>query len=531
MTDNKYFQFKADFTTSNTAYSPKLYNVTLNYSRQIIGTEANITSTTAITDNIWHLATITFDNNANENNFRLYLDGNKEAEKTEHNLPSYKDNDLTIGQGFEGDLDEFRIYETALSSEQVSNDYNLGYNTMVSQETSAGDNWMCQVTPNDAEADGTTLNSNELSILVSITFNVTSGEDGSQISNFNVNCNNSFSASGVSSPYETGFLPGSYECTFVKTFPEYYNKTIIFGADMDKIVNIKMSKKAYLTNEEHTWLEGIYNCVVLGDCELYNLLLEINQTVGKIWSHTQPTDESVITFENITNKVVDSTHNLTIDYTVHIPIKAGYALGTYLPVRIGYWFMDETNTTCYNQGTKPTGVEEPYCQPLIAETIGQMGGSVSFEVKLHPNLPAGNYNVKRIIDIDPNNVWINYGQETIGMITLAEALTSSPGISLAKIGEAMPSSSSTSASSTQSTTSGGGSSVIYLNSKDSSDSDNSKDKEAADSNKPGITGAAIGKGGLLSGGEFVAVTVILCVTFVVFLVISSRTLIKIKAKK
>lgn len=41
---------------------------------------------------------------------------------------------------------------------------------------------------------------------------------------------------------------------------------------------------------------------------MYNLLLEINETVGNVWEHIQPTGESVVISETITNKVVDSTY-------------------------------------------------------------------------------------------------------------------------------------------------------------------------------------------------------------------------------
>jgi hypothetical protein len=67
------------------------------------------------------------------------------------------------------------------------------------------------------------------------------------------------------------------------------------------------------------------------------------------------------------------TTNLTIDYTVNVPIKEGYGVveglqgyDDFLPIRINYWFLDETNTTCYNQGDQ-TGVESPYCEPLTVQ--------------------------------------------------------------------------------------------------------------------------------------------------------------------
>ncbi len=330
-----------------------------------------------------------------------------------------------------------------------------------------------------------------------ITFNVTSGEDGSQISNFNINCNNSFSDSGVSSPYTAGFPIGNYECTFFKD--NYYNKTVTFTANVDKTIDSVMSVKFHLTTEEHTWLEAIYNCLYLGDCSLYNLLVEVNQTVGNIWGQTKPTDESVIAFENVTNKVVDSTHNLTIDYEVNIPTKAGYSLGTYLPVRIGFWFLNLSNTTCYNQGDKPTGVEDPYCQPLIIETLGPMGGSVNFTVKLHPNLSEGDYSVKRIIDIDPNNVWINYGQESIGSFVMSESL-SNYGAVIEKTGEDNPG--------------------IEKNNLET-DNINNNEKSPA-----GITGRIIYD--LLSKGNLVAITAIIGLVLITLII--SRTIIKLKKK-
>ncbi|MDP3734493.1 MAG: LamG domain-containing protein, partial [Nanoarchaeota archaeon] len=275
-----------------------------------------------------------------------------------------------------------------------------------------------------------------------ITFNVTSGEDDSPLNNITItSCNFiGFSQGGdTSNPYGPfGFPPGNWQCTFEDTLNEvFFDRTQTFIADSDKLVDITMSISGGLTFEEHTWLEAIYNCAILKQCDLYNLLLGINQTVGNIWEQTKPTDNSVITSETITNKIVNSTHNLTIDYTVNIPIKAGYPLGAYLPVRIGYWFLNTANTTCHNQGDRPTGVANPYCQPLMIETIGPMGGSVSFTVKLQPSLPAGDYSIKRIIDIDPQGVWINYGQEEIDTITVTEDITSF-GASLERTGEENP---------------------------------------------------------------------------------------------
>jgi len=490
--------------------------------------------------NTWYHVVGTFDASTDET--KIWVNGvlKKTTTTAFTNLVTTANDYINLGgrkgtSSFNGSIDEVKVYPYALSAEQIQAHYNLEYNKIVSQETTAGESYKCSVTPNDGEEDGTTLNSSVAEIKWGITFNVTSGEDGSQISNFNINCNNSFSASGVNSPYIAGFSPGSYECNLEKD--SFYDKKIIFNADLDKVINVKLSWKYSLTNEEHTWLEAIYNCLYSGNCGLYNLLLEINQTVGNIWENTKPTDNSVITFENITNKVVDSTHNLTIDYTVNIPIKAGYVSGTYLPVRVGFWFLDTDNTTCYNQGEKPEGVEEPYCQPLIIETLGQMGGSVSFTVKLHPSLPTGDYSIKRIIDIDPNNVWINYGQETIGSFVMAEGL-SNYGIAVEKTGENNPSvntntnnqqqsqqSSSSSLSTTKKVTN------IYnnYNTLPNNEPQTPSSNGVIRLNNPTTgTGGVIGTN-LLSNLQFMFMTIIIGLALIVFIV--SRNKIRLRKKK
>ncbi len=458
------------------------------------GTNLFVTSSDSVNLNTWNHVVATRDGTA----INFYINGIADSGNPQTLAKGVAEDSpkLTIGNQvvpallsfFNGSIDEVKIYNSSLTKEQISANYNLEYNKVVSQETTAGDKYMCQVTPNDAESDGITKNSSTLNITWKIIFNVTSGEDNSQILNFNINCNNSFSASGVSSPYEAGFLPGSYGCTFSKLF--FYNKITTFTSDNDKTVNVKLSREFSLTVEEHTWLEAIYNCVVLGDCNLYNMLLEINQTTGKIWEHIKPTDESVITFENITNKVVNSSNNLTINYTINIPIKAGYSLGAYLPIRIGYWFLDTANTTCYNQGDKPTGVKDPYCQPLITEIIGPMGGQVNFTVELQPSLPVGNYSIKRIVDIDPNNVWINYGQEVISLFVMTETL-STYGISVENTGEVMP------------------------------------EKEGPLENiKSKITGGVVGVSQLISGWQIVAIIAIIGGVLIVFII--SKTILRLK---
>jgi hypothetical protein len=378
---------------------------------------------------------------------------------------------------------------------------NTSINITLSDYTTKDDDYYWRVRANDGQNNGSWSENRTFQYANwTITFNLTDSVTGIPIDTsgpqyfFNVLCDNGVSNSSLDNPFIAidGFSPGTWFCEFytITASPQknYIEKNQSFNADGNKLIQVSVSLKAYLTAEEHTWLEAIYECIINKDCDLYNLLLEINTTVGNIWEYTSPTDESVVLDEVITNKAVNSTNNLTINYSINVPVKAGYATGTYLPVRIGYWFLDETNTTCYNQGDKPTGVDEPYCQPLIINTIGPMGGTVNFTVELQPLLANGSaYSIKRTIDIDPNNVWISYGQEIIGSFITTEILATY-GASVKNTGEVMPGN--------------------FLSR---------------------ITGAITGiSNSLLSGWQIVLIIAIPGLVLIVFII--SRTILKIKGK-
>ena len=107
-----------------------------------------------------------------------------------------------------------------------------------------------------------------------------------------------------------------------------------------------------------------------------------------------------------------------------------------------FWITDVNKTKCFNQdkATDTNRAEAPYCLPLVAETLGPNGGQVNFTVDLRPNIPNGDYNITRSIEIDPivNNevMWINYGQDNIGQITVLES--GEADLYLIKTGESLP---------------------------------------------------------------------------------------------
>ncbi|MFC1704869.1 LamG-like jellyroll fold domain-containing protein, partial [Nanoarchaeota archaeon] len=83
---------------------------------------------------------------------------------------------------FNGTIDEVMIFNKTLSAEQVKALYANRTDLIVSDETSKGQTWYAEVTPNDGEADGATYLSNNVSIppaiaptIAAVILNTTSG--------------------------------------------------------------------------------------------------------------------------------------------------------------------------------------------------------------------------------------------------------------------------------------------------------------------------------------------------------------------
>lgn len=285
----------------------------------------------------------------------------------------------------------------------------------------------------------------------SITFNLTSSDTGKQINTpgptraFDISCNG-FTATGVDNPHTAtnGLSSGVHNCTFTSIEDEnddtYRDRTINFTANKDETIEVVVSITGGLTEEEHQWLEFLYTCFNSGEC--IDLLRTINQTTKDIWRRVTGTDTSVIIFENITTNTLSSSSNISIDYTIDIPVKEGYAVGALLPLRMFFWITDVNKTRCFNQdkATDTNRAEAPYCLPLVAETLGPNGGQVNFTVDLRPNVPNGDYNITRSIEIDPiidNAVrWVNHGQDNIGQIKVIES--GNADLYLTKIAESVP---------------------------------------------------------------------------------------------
>jgi len=73
-------------------------------------------------------------------------------------------NDAVAGRYFNGSIGGVRVYNRALTGEQISALYNEGSAIIVSSETELNDDWQGCVTPNDGEEDGTEVCSSNLTI-------------------------------------------------------------------------------------------------------------------------------------------------------------------------------------------------------------------------------------------------------------------------------------------------------------------------------------------------------------------------------
>ncbi|MFH1827624.1 MAG: LamG-like jellyroll fold domain-containing protein, partial [Nanoarchaeota archaeon] len=113
------------------------------------------------TDYNWHFIGCEFKNN---DSIEVYLDGSLVNSGTFAGTHNVTENNITISDSdssyFNGTIDEMIIFNRSLSPEQVLALYNNRTNLIVSQETSVGQNWSAEITPNDGTEDGQTLESN-----------------------------------------------------------------------------------------------------------------------------------------------------------------------------------------------------------------------------------------------------------------------------------------------------------------------------------------------------------------------------------
>ncbi len=124
-------------------------------------------------DGNWHFYTLvlTGTSPADIENSKLYIDGNEQAVSRTYSTGALKPwGNLEIGYTetadlyFDGSLDDFKIWNSALSQEQIESLY-VNDKVIVSSETNVGDSWQVCVTSNDGYDDKDEICSSEIVIV------------------------------------------------------------------------------------------------------------------------------------------------------------------------------------------------------------------------------------------------------------------------------------------------------------------------------------------------------------------------------
>jgi len=126
-----------------------------------------------VSDSQWHHVVCTVGVDEGPFKTAIYLDGQfVNTGQSDYEGLVGSSGDLLIGTGSDGDwngsLDEVRIWQKALSEQQVLELFNNNSNNFVNQETKAGEVWNVTITPNDGTEDGTTKWSNPVPIIGSL---------------------------------------------------------------------------------------------------------------------------------------------------------------------------------------------------------------------------------------------------------------------------------------------------------------------------------------------------------------------------
>ena len=158
-----------------------------------------------ITKSIWHHVAFTYKSG---DGLRLFIDGQQVAYGSYSGPIQRSVQPLTIGSFtyYRGMIDEVAIYPQRLSSQQITQDYWQSRNgvssisTIVSQEVQQGENWDCQIIPDDSYVGAILSQDNDAPITTNdydglwqklvFTINLTASDLGSSVDNTYYRVNN-----------------------------------------------------------------------------------------------------------------------------------------------------------------------------------------------------------------------------------------------------------------------------------------------------------------------------------------------------
>ena len=235
-------------------------------------------SSSTVNNSEWHFVTAVFTTDTavtNNNDADIYIDGvldNGAITKT--SPPTFSNATVQIGRRpdgsyFNGTIDEVKIYNVSLSTEQILANYNEGLanhsvELIVSDETSKGDVWSVAVTPNDATEDGVTVLSNDLTISTGgLSVNLTSPLDNWYINDtprFECSASSDVALANVTlyHNYSGSFIANGTFTTSATSYDAMFNRTG-FSTEKTFIWN------CYACDSEGTCAWGVANRTLTTD--------------------------------------------------------------------------------------------------------------------------------------------------------------------------------------------------------------------------------------------------------------------------
>ncbi|MBI4009953.1 MAG: LamG domain-containing protein, partial [Candidatus Aenigmarchaeota archaeon] len=136
-----------------------------------ITTPAWIANSVRIQAKSWSHVAFVYWSNRTTGNITYYVNGTQ-AGSTQtaglngtFNLSNLNIGDDGVSRWWNGSIDEVMIFNRSLSAQQINALYNNRTDLIVANETTVGQNWSVEITPNDGYEDGQMLESNNVTIL------------------------------------------------------------------------------------------------------------------------------------------------------------------------------------------------------------------------------------------------------------------------------------------------------------------------------------------------------------------------------
>jgi len=373
----------------------------------------------------WHHVVCTYDSDVG---LELYVDGIvQDSTPFTGNINATLDGILDIGGygdgipdyggyggyggfsgNFSGMLDEVRIYPKALSSAQVLHRYTetkdglSSSSTIASEETTIGEDWYCEVTPNDSWEDGSPLDSNTVHISdVSPTlYNVHLESEQDTAATFNLG-SITFDTVSYSLPNDVSKPADSYSAEYFAAATYEFDHWEFSGGVS---VSVASANPTTVTVSEAGTLRAIYSEI---PPTLYNVHLE------SVEDPATTNNLGTITFDAVSYSLPNDELKEAGDYSAEYFADSGYAFDHWAfsgDVSVTETGLNPTTVTVSGEGTlqavyteiPPTlyNVDlESVEDPATTSNLGSITfGAVSYSLPNAVSKEAGDYSAEYFAD-------------------------------------------------------------------------------------------------------------------------------------